>query len=51
MSTLDHGSDPCTHISSPPPRTPCNDNLNAAKDYETALEAQHFFERYAGMLR
>ena len=51
MSTLDHDNDLCTNISNPPPRTLCNDNLNASKDYETALEAQRFFERYAGMLQ
>lgn len=51
LSTLDHQGDLCTNLTPPPRRTDCNLNPNASKDYETALEAKRFFERYAGMLQ
>lgn len=51
LSTLDHQGDLCTNLTPPPRRTECNLNPNASKDYEMALEAKRFFERYAGMLQ
>ena len=53
LSAFDHEGDECSNYDPPPnmpPKSDCNLNLNASKDYETSTKVKEFFEAHAGML-